>query len=161
MKNSPEWLAFQQVFAVCRMHEAALRDALEDLDRRRLTAAGLENLSKEDRRLLDQFAYRYTRLQDDLGVKLIPAILRLLGEEIASLPMLDRLVRMEQLGWLPDAEEWADLRRVRNEFTHDYPDTLEMRFQRFELARASARRLLELFHTLREKTQERFPEINS
>jgi dTDP-4-amino-4,6-dideoxygalactose transaminase len=31
------------------------------------------HLNKEDRRLLDQFAYRYTRLQDDMGVKLVPA----------------------------------------------------------------------------------------
>ena len=85
-----------------------------------MVAADLDALGKEDRRLLDQFAYRYTRLQDDMGARLIPAVLRALGEEITAMPMLDRLSRMEQLGWLPDAEEWADLRRIRNEFAHDF-----------------------------------------
>ena len=121
MKKPPEWLALQQAYVVCLGHEAVLRDALEDLKQRKLVAADLAALSKEDRRLLDQFAYRYTRLQDDMGARLIPAALRALGEEVAAMPMLDRLNRMEQLGWLPDAEEWAELRRIRNEFAHDYP----------------------------------------
>lgn len=119
MKNTPEWLALQQAYVVCRVHEEALRDAIDDLKQRKLAAADLVALGKEDRRLLDQFAYRYTRLQDDMGARLIPAALRALGEEISTMPMLDRLSRMEQLGWLPDAEEWADLRRIRNEFAHD------------------------------------------
>ena len=54
----PEWLALQQAYVVCLGHEAALRDALEDLKQRKLVAADLAALSKEDRRLLDQFAYR-------------------------------------------------------------------------------------------------------
>lgn len=43
-----------------------MRDALDDLKQRKLAAADLVALGKEDRRLLDQFAYRYTRLQDDM-----------------------------------------------------------------------------------------------
>lgn len=101
MKNTPEWLALQQAYVACRVHEEALRDAIDDLKQRKLAAADLVALGKEDRRLLDQFAYRYTRLQDDMGARLIPAALRALGEEIATMPMLDRLSRMEQLGWHP------------------------------------------------------------
>lgn len=82
MKHTPEWLALQQAYAVCRAHEDALRDAIDDLKQRKLGAADLDNLGKEDRRLLDQFAYRYTRLQDDMGAKLIPAALRALGEVV-------------------------------------------------------------------------------
>ena len=157
MKNTPEWLALQQAYAVCRVHEEALRDALDDLRQRKLVAADLNTLGKADRRLLDQFAYRYTRLQDDIGARLIPAALRALGEEIATMPMLDRLSRMEQLGWLPDAEEWADLRRIRNEFAHDYPETMGERFERLQLAITSAQRLKEIFNSMSHKIHERFP----
>lgn len=121
MNNSPEWLALQQAYRVCCVHDEALRDALVDLRQRRLTIADLDVLGKDDRRLLDQFASRYTRLQDDMGARLIPAVLRALGEDIAAMPMLDRLNRMEQLAWLPNAEQWSELRRIRNEFAHDYP----------------------------------------
>ncbi|MDO8412739.1 MAG: hypothetical protein Q7S51_02995 [Gallionellaceae bacterium] len=70
MKDTPEWLALQQAHAVCRVHQEALCDAINDLKQRNLVAADLLILGKEDRRLLDQFAYRYTRLQDDMGTKL-------------------------------------------------------------------------------------------
>ena len=113
MKQAPERLALVQALAIGRIHREALGDALDDLRLRDLKAADLEPLSRADRRLLDQFAYRYTRLQDDMGAKLMPAVLRALQEDIPSLSMLDRLNRLEQLGWLPSAEEWGDLRRVR------------------------------------------------
>jgi len=74
---------------------------LADLEQRNFTTTDLEKLPKQDRRLLDQFAYRYTRLQDDMGARLIPAILSTLGEDIAPMATLDRLNRLEQLGWLP------------------------------------------------------------
>ena len=61
-------------------------------------------LSKQDRRLLDQFAYRYTRLQDDIGVKLMPAVLKVLGEDVALMSAIDRFARLEQLGWLASAD---------------------------------------------------------
>lgn len=142
---------------VCRVHEEALRDAIDDLKQRKLAAADLVALSKEDCRPLDQFAYRYTRLQDDMGARLIPAVLRALGEEIAAMPVLDRLNRMEQLGWLPDAEEWADLRRIRNEFAHDYPETMDERFERLQLASTSAQTVMEIFNSMSHKIRERFP----
>jgi len=40
--------------------------------------------------LLDQFAYRYTRLQDDMGIKLMPAVLKALGEDVALMLHLCR-----------------------------------------------------------------------
>ena len=126
---------------------------------RDLKAAELESLSKAGRRLLDQFAYRYTRLQDDMGARLMPAALRALQEDIASMPMLDRLNRLEQLGWLPSAEEWSHLRRVRNEFSHDYPDTAEERLERLQLAVTAAQRLLEILQGFEQRVEQRFPNI--
>lgn len=155
MKQLSEALALEQARAICQAHREGLNDALADLEQRRLAAADLEHMPKEDRRLLDQFAYRYTRLQDDMGARLMPAILRALGEEIAAMPALDRFNRLEQLGWLPSAEEWAELRRIRNEFAHDYPETPPERLERLQLALASARRLLEILAILDGRMQQR------
>ncbi|HWP00118.1 MAG TPA: hypothetical protein VNL74_05750 [Methylococcus sp.] len=159
MKPLLETLVLEQARAACEAHREALTDALTDLEQRRLVVGDLERLSKDDRRLLDQFAYRYTRLQDDMGARLIPAILRALGEEVATMSALDRLNRLEQLGWLPSAEEWSELRRIRNEFAHDYPQTPEERFERLVLALASARRLIEILAILNGKIQQRFPRV--
>ena len=113
MTTAPEILALEQRRRLCLGHVEALSQALEDMDQRNFSAADLVHLNKGDRRLLDQFAYRYTRLQDDMGARLMPAALRALGEEIASMPALDRYSRLEQLGWLPSADEWVRLRQIR------------------------------------------------
>lgn len=157
MTLSAELLALQQICENCRLHESGLRDALDDLALRALCSGDLASLGKEDRRLLDQFAYRYLRLQDDMGARLMPAVLRALGEEVASMAALDRFARLEQLGWLPSAEEWSDLRRVRNEFAHDYPETDDERFARLQLAIASAHRALQIWTGFQDRVRARWP----
>lgn len=144
-------LALQQVFSICNTHSEALRDALHDLQPRNLQTMEILHPSKEDRRLLDQFAYRYIRLQDDMGARLLPAILRAQEEDIANMATIDRLHRLEQLGWIPSAEHWSELRRIRNEFTHDYPNTHEERFARFQLAIQSAIQVLQIFEQIAQK----------
>jgi hypothetical protein len=151
--DAPELFALQQAANTCRVHRQALEEALSDLGQRALAAADLDRLSKDDRRLLDQFAYRYTRLQDDMGNRLMPAALLAMGEEVSSKSMLDCLDRLEQLDWLPSSDEWMELRRIRNEFTHEYPDTVAERFHRLELALASARRLLEILRRMNDRIE--------
>jgi DNA primase len=159
MISESDMLSLVHAFAACRAHADALRDALADLTLRQLTSHDLEHPAKTDRRLLDQFAYRYTRLQDDMGARLMPATLRALGEDIAPLSMLDRLNRLEQIEWLPSADEWSDLRRVRNEFTHDYPEALTEQYSRLCHALASAQRVLEILDHLSDRIRFRFPQM--
>jgi len=83
-----------------------------------------------------------------------------LGEEITALAAIDRLNRLEQLGWLPAAEEWTELRRMRNEFAHEYPETPQERFVRLQLAVTSARRLLVILSIFAEKIEQRFPALH-
>jgi hypothetical protein len=56
MKATPEQLILQQIQALCQGHAQALRDALQDMALLALTPAQYSQLSKADRRLLDQFA---------------------------------------------------------------------------------------------------------
>jgi hypothetical protein len=142
MKHTPEQLALLQTHAVCQTHAETLTDALQDLQLRALTLDDYSHLAKEDRRLLDQFAYRYTRLQDDMGARLMPAVLKALGEDIGPMSAIDRFTRLEQLGWLDSADEWLAMRHVRNQFAHDYPDSATERFERLQAAALAARQLV-------------------
>jgi len=142
MKHTPEQLALQQIHAVCQTHAETLAEALQDMQLRALTRDDYGHLSKEDRRLLDQFAYRYTRLQDDMGARLMPAVLKALGEDIGPMSAIDRFTRLEQLGWLTSADEWLAMRQVRNQFAHDYPDSAAERFERLQAATHAAQQLL-------------------
>ena len=117
MTTSPEQLALQHIQTVCQGHADALTEALQDMQLRALGAEDYTHLNKDDRRLLDQFAYRYTRLQDDMGARLMPAVLKALGEDIAPMSANDR-------------------------FAHDYPDNPTERFERLQAAIEAAHQLL-------------------
>ena len=155
--TTPEELALRQGLQVCLVHGEALQDALYDIAKRRFIADDLQELTKQDRRLLDQFAYRYTRLQDDLGARVMPAALKALGEEVATMPAIDRFNRLEQIGWLSSAEEWLELRQIRNQFAHEYPETPDQRFERFQAAARAAQRLLAILREITAKIEHRFP----
>ena len=153
MTPTPELLAVRQIHAVCLGHVEALTDALQDMKTRALNPEEYGNLNKADRRLVDQFAYRYTRLQDDLGARLMPAVLNALGEDVRSMSAVDRFGRLEQLGWLPSADQWLALRQVRNQFAHEYPDSSVERFERLQMATEAARQLLSIVELFNQKIQ--------
>ncbi len=67
---------------------------------------------------LDAFASRFGRLQDNIGDKLLPAVLAALGEKTG--PVLDNLNKAEKYGWLQSAENWLVARQLRNKMVHEY-----------------------------------------
>lgn len=159
MNLSTEIHRLAQALTVCAAHRQALDEALDDLRAGQFTASDMARMGKEQRRLLDQVAYSWTRLQDDMGARLMPATLAALGEPIATLSVIDRLDRLEQLEWLPSAEEWGDLRRIRNAFAHDYPETPDQRFEHLQAAIVSAHRALEILAGFERRIHQRFPEL--
>lgn len=152
MNTTPEQLALQHIRSVCQGHAEALLEAMQDIRLRALTPDDHANLNKDDRRLLGQFAYRYTRLQDDMGARLMPAVLKVLGEDIAPMSAIDRFTRLEQLGWLKSADGWLTLRQVRNQFAHDYPDSPTERFERLQAASQAAQELLMVMSDFEKKS---------
>jgi len=156
VNESPEHLALIRALRTCEGHAAVLREDLAEFAARTWQAADLEGLSTADRRLLDQFAFRFTRLQDLMGARLFPVVLRALGEEPSGMPALDRLARLEQIGWLPSADEWGTIRQIRNEFAHDYPETAEERLAKLTLAMDAARRALQILAVISTLSADRF-----
>ncbi|WP_239291995.1 hypothetical protein [Candidatus Nitrotoga sp. 1052] len=76
---------------------------------------------------MDQLLFRFIKLQDTVGERLIPATLASLREPFEDWPMRDRLNRLEKLGYL-DVDNWLAWREVRNRLAHEYPDQSEVRF---------------------------------
>ncbi|MGE0430539.1 MAG: hypothetical protein AB7P11_21255 [Hydrogenophaga sp.] len=109
--------------------------ALEPLD-----AARLERLNDNETRIVDQFIYRYTCLQDALGQKAFKTLLEASQEPLAQgATFLDRLHALERLQVL-SAEDWELTRIIRNRLVHEYPDA-EKRLQILRTAMSTARTL--------------------
>lgn len=116
--------AMRNHLAECRLHAAVLGEALSEAQAwLPLAADAVRHLSKEQRRILDQTAYRFAKLQDTLGQKVLPLILELAQEPIApDASFAEKLNWLERIGALPSAEDWKRLRVARNAIAHDYPD---------------------------------------
>jgi len=69
---------------------------------------------------VEAFVSRFSRLQDTLGDKLLPAWLAAHGERPGT--FIDNLDRAERLGLIEDAQAWIDMRRQRNQMVHEYVD---------------------------------------
>ena len=85
-----------------------------------LDAAWVERLKDEEdlAERLDAFVSRFGRMQDTLGDKLLPALLRSLAEKPST--ALDNLNRAEKLGLIISVAEWLDVRNLRNKLIHEY-----------------------------------------
>ena len=117
-----------------------------------MTAERFERLTEAQVQSLDQFILRFTKLQDAMGSRLLPAILGYLQEPYEERPMLDKLNRLEKLGYLDSAEIWQEIRATRNKFTHDYPDDSERNAALINMAKEAA----EQMHALLLKIEDKF-----
>ena len=97
-------------------------ERLRSLDIDVLWVDSLEN-NDEYSEMLDAFVSRYGRLQDTLGDKLLPAILRANLEKTGS--QLDNLLRAEKLGWIESTQSWVELRELRNRLVHEYIESAD------------------------------------
>jgi len=67
---------------------------------------------------VEAFVARFSRLQDTLGDKFVPALLRALGEPVGA--VIDNLDRAERFRWLASADGWLAARHLRNRMIHEY-----------------------------------------
>lgn len=112
----------QREFEICDKHILRISEAVEGLGiTLPMSVEYYKNLNTEQVRCVDQFIFRFSKLQDAMGAKIFRYLLELLDEDISSLPMCDILNRLERYLIIPSANEWIYIRELRNEIAHDYP----------------------------------------
>jgi len=110
----------------CERHQYHLHKAWEEARAFFPLKQGGAELTDEQVRVLDQLLFRFGRLQDAIGTRLLPATLQLVQEWQERAPFLDKLNRAEKIGILPSVEEWQLLRELRNQTAHEYPGQPEL-----------------------------------
>jgi hypothetical protein len=108
-----------------------------------LSTSKMKNLSIDDLDMLDAFRVRFCDLQDSLGSKTFRSLLKL--EEEDSETQLDIINKMDKRKIISSFQEWKKLREIRNLFSHDYPDSDELRAESLNIAHANS---LQLINTL-------------
>jgi len=80
-------------------------------------------LEPEKRAILDAYLKRFASIQDFLGAKIFSLLLEIAG--INNTKMSEVLSNIEKENIIDSLENWIELREVRNELEHDYPEELQ------------------------------------
>lgn len=113
----------QSYLAICEKHNKHLAWSIKKMANfMPITGARFEKLSEEELSVLEMFASRFGKLQDALGTKVFPTILELTQEPGIYPTFIDKLNRLEKMGAIPSSHAWQNFRKIRNQFSHEYPD---------------------------------------
>ena len=80
-------------------------------------------LKPEKRAILDAYLKRFASIQDFLGAKIFSLLLEIAG--INNTKMSEVLSNIEKENIIDSLENWIELREIRNELEHDYPEELQ------------------------------------
>lgn len=80
-------------------------------------------LLAQERAILDAYLKRFSSIQDFLGAKIFSLLLEVSG--INSSKMSEVLYYIEKEEIIDNLDNWIEIREVRNELEHDYPEELK------------------------------------
>jgi len=109
-------------------HYVALKDYksfIEDIlkEKNIYDAFVFNTLKIEERAVLDAYLKRFSSLQDFLGAKIFTLLLEIAG--INNSKMSEVLYAIEKEEIIDSLDNWIELREIRNELEHDYPEELQ------------------------------------
>lgn len=122
----------------CELHTKRLDFALSRLNAViPISETGWRQLDDETVANIDQLLFRFGKLQDAMGRRLFPSILDALAELDETASFIDKLNRLEKLAVLSSAQQWIELRELRNQATHEYPDAPDQNAENVNLIHES------------------------
>ena len=131
-------------------HADRLQWAKEQLQRQApFTERNIQAQDDINTAIIDQFIFRFAKLQDSMGAQLFPAILELTAEPGPMNTFIDKLNRLEKIGALASAEQWLSLREMRNQIAHEYPDDPGMQAATLNKALKQADTMLQISRSVK------------
>ena len=107
----------------CDKHLLRVEEAYSDIEESiPLSVQKYKILSKDEVQAIDQYLYRFSKLQDTLRQKIFRLVLNIYEPFDESIPFIDVLNKLEKLDFLESAKEWINLRDKRNKIAHQYDD---------------------------------------
>lgn len=121
-----EKIKLQKYFDECDKHLQRIEEAYSDIEKSLpLLAHKYIHLTKDEVQAIDQYLFRFAKLQDTLGDKIFKLLVAQYESSSEVLPFIDILNKLEKIGFIDNAKEWNNLRKIRNEISHQYDNEPE------------------------------------
>lgn len=135
----------------CDKHQLRIESAYHKIENKLpLNSKSYLQLSEEEIEHIDQFLFRFAKLQDAIGQRFFKAILSLLQEDVESLPFIDILNKLEKLNLIQSSDQWLRLREIRNVIAHEYDDSPELMSQSLNAVFAAKVELFGIYNHLKD-----------
>ncbi|MEI8115617.1 MAG: hypothetical protein WCI54_18440, partial [Bacteroidia bacterium] len=122
--------SIKQTFDTCALHLKRMEFAKSRVGTFiPLSRDNYYNMDDETIGFLDQYIFRFSKLQHTIGARLFPLTLEALAEPVSDKAFIDILNRLEKLEILDSAFSWVQLRKIRNDIAHEYPASLIERIE--------------------------------
>ncbi len=134
-----------------QLHIERLKDVINRLQHLYpLNLHKFQNLSAEEKDMLDVLTFRFSKLQDLIGAKIFREFLNQTGFITEGKTFLEVLREIEKEGII-DIDTWSDFRKVRNLITHEYPFNLEERIEAINYLIENVPNLIEVVERIEAK----------
>ncbi len=123
-----------QTFETCEIHFKRMEFARSKVEGViPLTTENYYKIEDEAVSFIDQYIFRFSKLQDVIGARLFPLTLEALAESVGGKPFIDILNRLEKLEVIDSTLSWIQLRKIRNDVTHEYPALISEKIEGINL----------------------------
>ena len=137
-------------FYEANRHFEHIKEAKDELN---LPIKSYDTLNKMEKFALNTLIFRFSKLQDLLGVKIFRNFLEFSGLSIKDFTFFDILKEIEKEG-ITDIDNWDELREIRNEITHEYPQELDEVIQKVNLFIKKSDELIDITKKIEKKYHE-------
>ena len=122
LMNAKE-LKVQKYINECKKHRVRIEEAFGEIKNIfPLSGKKYLTLTSSEVKNIDQYLFRFSKMQDTIGEKLFRLVVEDFVENIDGMTFIDILNRLEKVAILQNAAEWHTLRKVRNNIAHQYDD---------------------------------------
>ena len=139
-------------FDEAQRHIALISESLEVLEPK-IPIEEYESLNQLERFALNALIFRFSKLQDLIGVKIFRTYLDFSGFETAEKSFFDILKEIEKEG-IVDIDSWSELRELRNKIAHEYPEEIDEMVESINLFIEKSGELVVISNRLEKKFNE-------
>jgi len=115
-----------------------------------LTSDSFETISVEMEDKLDVLAFRFSKLQDLIGTKIVREYLIFLQYPVEDKNFLELLKELEKENII-NIDKWSEFRGVRNSIAHDYPFEEDEKLDAINYLIKNVSYLIDIIDVIKEK----------
>ena len=134
----------------CEKHQMWIEESFAEIqDIFPLSGKKYTKLTAMEIKNIDQFLFRFSKMQDTIGDKLFRLIVEDFIEDVSKMTFIDILNQLERIGIVESVKEWQNLRKARNDISHQYDDDPEEMAEAINRIFAQKDILIEIFNNIK------------